>query len=384
MADCGTCRFLIALIAASMSFYTQAVSEKSVEVVKQAQDYETVHESDNWQLDAIRPSRSVTNQNKNAYTADMRSCAEKSAQGEHALSGFGYHSATLVGEGDNFSLYTAKKRSGNASLPMVMGSTNRREILCYRGMIPSSAMLMGYLAENSRRCKAHIKNPEKFRLNQIITTTDGYGNSSSSSSPIYDIVIPGRFAPVLEQKFSNDDGTIGMSDVVSAAAGGQSLAAGMKEPQQAFEWVERTQADVERIVANGGCNDPERQQFEEMLYYDVAGKNPAEYSTLSFTDAVEYSDPLYQPGTASSLKSACVINVEFGTGMTLPSYKAIKWCECVAAQILKVRPGSVDEYTKRYKQYQRDRRIARTKIDREQDDRKDRRLYAIQQHCVSR
>jgi len=250
--------------------------------------------------------------------------------------------------------------------------------------IPKSALLMRYLTVNSQRCKSSIKDPRTFKLDDVSTETDEYGNTSTSTNNIYDIVVPGRFAPILEKNFQNQNGSIGLSNAMSFMSGG-SIGTAIKDLKNQIAWVKRSQADVDRIMNYGQCGNPVQKQFEEMLYYISLNKKPGEHSSLTFNHSERLSDPLYEPGHAPSFKSACVID-KFQSNFNLYGndaygFKAMKWCECVAEKVSVVKPKKINEYTKHFALYQRDLRIADLMATRGQSH-PDTRLLSIQPYCA--
>ena len=253
------------------------------------------------------------------------------------------------------------------------------------GEVPSAALMMTYLRLNSERCAATIKNPQRFKLDSVTTYSDDYGNTSQSSSNIFDIVVPGRFAPILKENYQQEDGSLmsGAKSAMSFLQSGRSLQSIAKEQRQTIDWVERSQSDVQRIMAYGPCGNPVQKQFEEMLYLDAVGKNPETNTTLSFANAATQSDGVYQPGNAPTLTAACLLSSDFGAKQMTSARKAHRWCECLANGVKSAYPDRVAKYTKRYGEYQRDIQIAKLRIERGQDH-PENRIYAVQSNCVGK
>jgi Putative peptidoglycan binding domain len=248
------------------------------------------------------------------------------------------------------------------------------------GGTPFGAILMRYLSVNSQACRSTIKNPVVFKLDEITTKTNEWGASSTTTSNIHDMVVPTRFQAELENRFGkkNDpDGGLKAMRLVFNYSQPGGLGGLAKELAKTREWIKRSVSDVDRIMAYGECGNPVHQQFEEMLYQLTSENVPGDTTKLSFSNAVALSDSLYKAGGAPSLQGACVIDSEFG-GI---GNRTIRWCECVVDKVPQVKPGKVAEYVKRYATYNRDVRIARSRIDRGQEH-PDNRLYSIQRYCA--
>lgn len=253
------------------------------------------------------------------------------------------------------------------------------------GDVHSSALLMRYLQVNSDKCRDSIKNPRTFKLENITVYEDEWGNSTSSSTNIFDMIIPGRFAPILEEKYQRKEGQglAGAQAAYSFLQSGQSWQSLAKENRKQIDWVKRSQDDVDRIMAQGPCGNPIQMQFEEMLYLDALGKNPETNTTLSFSNAASYSDALYQPGNAPSVQASCLFSSDFGEKTMMGARRAHKWCECIDNNIRRNYPDRVSKYAKRYGEYRRATQIAQLRIDRGQDH-PENRIRLLENNCINR
>jgi len=239
------------------------------------------------------------------------------------------------------------------------------------------AILMRYLTVNSQRCTDTILDPLSFELNETTVTTSGWGGTSSSNANIYKLIVPARFKAELERRFglrkSSDPAATISKAIESIQPGGLTRLA--NQLGQTQRTINRSVADVDRLMSYGKCGNPIHLQFEEMLYTRTHNRDRLKDGKLSFPDASSLSDDLYRPGQAPSLLGACVIDSEFKND------RSIRWCECMVDKITQVKPDKVSAYVKRYELYNRDVRIARIRKARAQQH-PDNRLYTIQQYCA--
>lgn len=253
------------------------------------------------------------------------------------------------------------------------------------GDIHSSALLMRYLQINSQKCRATIKDPRSFKLENITVREDQWGNTSSSGTKIFDMVVPGRFAPILEDKYKQKEGAglAGVADVYSFLQGGQSWQSLAKENKKNIDWVKRSQDDVDRIMSAGPCGNPVQMQFEEMLYLDALGKNPETNTSISFANAASYSDAVTRAGGAPSVKAACLFSSDFGEKTMVGDRAAHKWCECIENNVRQNYPDRLSQYANRYGEYRRATQIAQLRLDRGQDH-PENRIRLLENNCINR
>lgn len=249
-----------------------------------------------------------------------------------------------------------------------------------RGYVGSTA-LMRYLDRNSKECRSGIADPKRFKLEEVTTEVDEYGNSSSYKTTIWDMVVPARFAPILDEKYGKS-GDAGAREAVSQVwsllrpGGLEQAASALKSTA---DLVQSTKDGVDKILAEGGCNNPLKQQLEEMLYQLSLGQSPVEKTTLRFADAATLSDPLYRRGESTTVTESCLAASDFTTDRRTRAY-----CACVDRYIQERAPDRVGVYSKRYRQLSRDFQIARTAMERGQDHPDIRVFGAMRATCVVR
>lgn len=226
-----------------------------------------------------------------------------------------------------------------------------------------SAILLNFLDRHGTACGQTIQNPVQWSLKEITVRTDGFGNASRDENVIWDMTVPARFAPLLEEKFNADSS---LEQNLGAALdamrpGGLARAAG--DLARDRREVEQSVADVERIMALGDCGNAFLIQFGDMLYHHLAELNPEDHSTLSFPEGDRVVMDYYEPGSTSRLKTACIAAGDFRGNRD-----DWQFCSCVEAQMERNRPDLVEVYAKRYQRLFSDVKAIRENPDRSADE----------------
>ena len=233
------------------------------------------------------------------------------------------------------------------------------------GGLALPAMLMRYLTLNSEQCAATIENPVRFKLNQISRTFNQFNELiGSSQTTLFDITVPKRFEPILQRNYDTENSAASVGQGLAAAFGymRSSLSASAQALRDDIHQIKSLQADVARLLQGKGCGDPMRLQFEEMLYHYALPQSPVKNTSMRFSHAASISDPVFQPGQATNLKTACLANSDF-----TQDAKFIAWCDCVGDTISRMRPDNVPDYLKRFRKFDQDMRRAETAWQRGQE-----------------
>lgn len=241
--------------------------------------------------------------------------------------------------------------------------------------------LMRYLSRNSQECRAHIVDPQRFKLEERVTETDEFGNSSSYINTIWDMTVPGRFVPILNRNFnqsSNADAKQAVSQIWDLLQPG-GLRASAQDLAATAALVRNTQDSVDKLFKRGACDDPLKLQLEEMLYELSRGQGPVKVSNLKFDNAAALSDPVYKRGESKTITEACLAASDFTN-----SERTIAYCGCIDRYIQRRAPERVAAYSKRYMQLTRDFNDARTAMERGQEHPDFHIFRAMRSSCVRR
>ncbi len=126
------------------------------------------------------------------------------------------------------------------------------------------------------------------------------------------------------------------------------------------------------------CRDPHFEQPGETIYHYQVNQHPGQSTRLCFANAQKLSDPGYQPGTASDMKTACLANSDFPGEQRDTDY-----CACTTTVIARNAPDRVVQYSKRFKQLEADFQAARTALERGQNEHPDIRVFGnMRSSCV--
>ena len=221
--------------------------------------------------------------------------------------------------------------------------------------------LMYYLSLNSERCAASIEDPGQFRLQEITTRTDGWGNQSTSATDIWNMTVPGRFQPHLHAIYDPAKDKPSAGETIQYAMQMMQTPLGMqiRDLKEQTVTVSNIQKDVRWIVDEGGCSAPMKQQLEEMLYHYAAVQDPAQFSQLRFPNATEFSDEVYRRGSAPDIKTACLAASDF-----TPRQGSRDYCACTQRVMERNAPERLDTYASRYRQLRADYHAAKLAVQR--------------------
>lgn len=241
--------------------------------------------------------------------------------------------------------------------------------------------LMRYLNRNSQECSPSIVDPQRFKLEERVTETDEFGNSSSYTNTIWDMTVPGRFIPILDKNFNQPDNA-GARQAASQIwnmlqPGG--LRASAQDLATTAALVRNTQDSVDKLFKPGACDDPLKLQLEEMLYQLSRGQGPVTASSLKFDNAAALSDPLYKRGDSKTITEACLATFDFPNRERTTAY-----CSCIDRYIQRRAPDRVATYSKRYRKLTRDFNNAKTAMERGQEHPDFHIFAAMRSSCVRR
>lgn len=239
-----------------------------------------------------------------------------------------------------------------------------------------SALALHFLDKHGQACGSTFAQPADWQLKEVTITTDEDGNSTRSEQIIWDMIVPARFLPILEDRFNQPDPTPGQ--VVGASMGlmqSGGLGQMMRDIARDREEIEASIADIEILMGLDDCGGPFFAQFEEMLFLQLQDINPVGQASLRLGPAEQTVMDIYEPGATTSLRTACIAADDF-----LGRRDDWRFCGCLETELEARRPDLSDFYSARFQRMFPD--ISAIKNDRSRRGREDLALVNVWQSCI--